>query len=55
MKDCSIETRELRELRRKAKQLKKENQISLGRAYHVLAISHGYKSWTSLLTAKGWL
>lgn len=50
----SLECPELRELRLQAKQLKKEKGMCLSHAYHVIAISMGYKSWISLLTDKGW-
>lgn len=54
MKKRSIEPIELRRLREQARRLKKEHGIKLTNAYHVLAKSYGFKSWTSLLTYYGW-
>lgn len=45
----------IRQSRIEARRLRTEQQIKLSHAYHVIAKSHGYKSWTSMLADYGLL
>jgi len=54
MKDRNLDPIELRRLREQAKRLKKDQNIKLSHAYHILALSLGFKSWSSLLSFHGW-